>query len=79
LKWQDKLQWVPEAAEALENLKKHLQSPPILTAPLPVEELLLYVAATTHIVRAAIVVERPEEGHAYGVQRPVYFTSEVLS
>ena len=26
-----------------------------------------------------IVVERPEEGHAYGVQRPVYFISEVLS
>jgi hypothetical protein len=25
------------------------------------------------------VVERPEEGHAYGVQRPVYFVSEVLS
>jgi len=25
------------------------------------------------------VVECPEEGHAYGVQRPVYFISEVLS
>jgi hypothetical protein len=27
----------------------------------------------------AIVVERQEEGHAFGVQRPVYFISEVLS
>ena len=27
----------------------------------------------------AIVVERLEEGHAYGVQRPVYFISKVLS
>ena len=26
-----------------------------------------------------IVVEHKEEGHAYGVQRPVYFISEVLS
>jgi hypothetical protein len=26
-----------------------------------------------------IVVERPEEGHAFGVQRPVYFISEFLS
>jgi hypothetical protein len=27
----------------------------------------------------AIMVERQEEGHAFGVQRPVYFISEVLS
>jgi hypothetical protein len=31
------------------------------------------------VVSTAIVVKRPEEGHAYGVQRPVYFISEVLS
>jgi ribonuclease HI len=30
-------------------------------------------------VRSAIVVERQEDGHAYLVQRPVYFVSEVLS
>jgi hypothetical protein len=30
------------------------------------------------VVSAAIVVER-EEGHAYKVQRPVYYISEVLS
>ena len=41
--------------------------------------MLLYIAATTHVVSTAIVVERKEEGHAYGVQRPVYFISEVLS
>jgi hypothetical protein len=35
--------------------------------------------ATTHIVNMAIVVERQEEGHAIGVQRTVYFISEVLS
>ena len=46
---------------------------------MPGEEMLLYIAATTHIVCIAIVVERNEEGHAYGVQRPVYFISEVLS
>ena len=56
-----------------------LQSSPILTAPLPGEELLLYIASTTHVVSTAIVVERSEEGHAYGVYRPVYFISEVLS
>jgi hypothetical protein len=30
------------------------------------------------VVSTAIVVERQEEGHAYLVQRPVYFVSEVL-
>jgi hypothetical protein len=43
------------------------------------EALLIYVAATTQVVSAAIVVERQEEGHALLVQRPVYFISEVLS
>ena len=47
LKRQDKFEWTTEAAEALENLKHHLQSPPILTAPLTGEELL-YIAATTY-------------------------------
>ena len=78
-KRQDEFEWTTEAAEALENLKDHLQSPPVLTATLPGEELLLYIAATTHVVSTAIVVERLEEGHAYGVQRLVYFISEVLS
>jgi hypothetical protein len=46
---------------------------------LPGEDLLLYIVATTHVVSSAIVVERGEEGHAFGVQTPVYFISEVLS
>jgi hypothetical protein len=73
LKRQDKFQWMDEAKRALQDLKHHLQSPPILTAPLPGEDLLLYIAATTHVVSSAIVVERGEEGHAFGVQRPIYF------
>ena len=79
LKKQDKFRWSQEVADALKNLKQHLQTPPILTAPTPGEELLLYITGTTHIVSTAIVVERNEEGHTYGVQRPVYFISEVLS
>jgi hypothetical protein len=79
LKCQDKFQWTEEAVRVLQDLKHHLQSPPILIAPLPGEDLLLYIAATIHVVSSAIVVERGEEGHAFGVQRPVYFVSEVLS
>jgi hypothetical protein len=79
LKHQDKFQWTEEDERALQDLKHHLQSPPVLTTPLPGADLLLYIAATTHVVSGAIVVERSEEGHAFGVQRPVYFVSEVLS
>jgi hypothetical protein len=75
LKWQDKFQWTEEAERALQDLKQHLQSPSVLTAPLPGEDLLLYIATTTHVVSSAIVVERSKEGHAFGVQRPVYFIS----
>src|SRR6185369_2743353 len=58
LKRQDKFEWTTEAAEALENLKHHLQSPLILIAPLPDEELLLYIAATTDVGSTAIEVRR---------------------
>jgi hypothetical protein len=40
--------------------------------------MLLYIAATTTMVSAAIIVER-EEGHAFKVQRPIYYVSQVLS
>jgi hypothetical protein len=56
-----------------------LSNPLIFVPPSTGEPLLLYVAATTQVVSAAVVVERTEEGHALPVQRPVYFISEVLS
>jgi hypothetical protein len=33
LKLHDKFKWTEEASQALQDLKHHLQSPPILTAP----------------------------------------------
>jgi hypothetical protein len=41
--------------------------------------LLLYIAATTQVISAAIVVEWEEPGHVYKVQQPVYYISKVLS
>ena len=43
------------------------------------ESLMLYIAATTQVVSATLVVEREEEGHTLKVQRPIYFISVVLS
>ena len=75
----ERFSWTPEAEEALDNLKETLTSAPVLVPPQPAKPLLLYVASTTQVVSAAVVVERQEEGHALPVQRPIYFVSEVLS
>jgi hypothetical protein len=79
LKHQEKFVWTPEADQALAQLKDFLSKPPVLTAPRKGEQLLLYLAATTHVVSTSIIVERQEDGHADPVHRPVYFVSEVLS
>jgi hypothetical protein len=64
---------------ALDKLKATLAHAPISTPPRGDEPLYLYIAATTQVVSAVIVVERTEEGHTLPVQRPVYYVSEVLS
>ena len=51
----------------------------ILVAPERREPLLLYVAASNHVVSAALVVEREEPRLHLKVQRPVYFIGEVLT
>ena len=79
LRKSERFSWTPEVEEALAKLKALLTNPPILVPPTKGKALLLYVAATTQVVSAAIVAERQEEGHALPVQRPVYFISEVLS
>ena len=68
-----------EADMAFEQLKLFLTKPPIMTAPQPDETLLIYIAATSRVISTTIVVEREEVGHAYKVQCPVYFISEVLN
>jgi hypothetical protein len=84
LKKVDKFQWTTEAQEALDALKKFLTTPPVLkpqrqaTSDQLTENLLLYIFCTTHVVSTTLVVERAKEVHAYPVQHPVYFISEVL-
>jgi dsDNA-binding SOS-regulon protein len=75
----DKFEWTEEADVAFTQLKKVLSTPPVLVAPNEKEPLLLYIAATHQVVSTVLLVERREEGKAHGVQRPVYFVSEVLS
>jgi ribonuclease HI len=72
------------SSRALDALKKFLTTSPVLKPPRratpnqPAEDLLLYISCTTHVVSTVLVVERAEDGHAYPVQHPIYFISEVL-
>jgi hypothetical protein len=75
----ERFSWTVEAQEALDKLKETLSRAPILTPPQNGEPLYLYIAATTQVVSAVIVVEQTEDGHALPVQRLVYYVSEVLS
>jgi len=65
--------WDDEAKRSFQELKDYLQVPPILTPPEPNAVLLMYILAMTHVVSKVLEVERTREGHAYGVQCPVYF------
>jgi hypothetical protein len=58
LKHQEKFVWTIEADQALAQLKDFLSKPPVLTTPRKGEKLLLYLAATTHVVSTASVAER---------------------
>ena len=67
LKKTDAFVWTKEAQQALESLKASLTMAPILVAP-EQGEPLLYVAASNHVVSAAMVIEREEPGHHRKVQ-----------
>jgi hypothetical protein len=56
-----------------------LSTPPVLVAPNEKEPLLVYIAATHQVVSTMLIVEQSEEGKSYGVQRLVYFLSEIPS
>jgi hypothetical protein len=74
-----KFELTEEEDVAFSQLKKVLSTPPVLVAPKEKEQLLLYIAATHQVVSTVLVVKRSNKGKVHGVQRPVYFLSEVLS
>ena len=70
---------MPKADKAFAELKQFLTMPPVKMAPQAGETLLIYIAATNRVISTTIVVEWEEARHAYKVQCPVYFISEVLN
>jgi hypothetical protein len=57
-----------EAQKAIDDLKMLISKPSVLASPKPGETLLLYVATTTQVISATLVVEREEPKNVYKVQ-----------
>nr|GEZ36536.1 reverse transcriptase domain-containing protein [Tanacetum cinerariifolium] len=64
--------WTAEAEQAFQQLKQHLSDLPLLAAPKPKEELIMYLSATQGAISAVLMTER---GTA---QMSVYFISRAL-
>nr|GFB93734.1 reverse transcriptase domain-containing protein [Tanacetum cinerariifolium] len=64
--------WTTEAEQAFQQLKKHLSALPMLAAPKPQEELIMYLSATHRAISAVLLTERG------AIQTPVYFISRAL-
>jgi hypothetical protein len=79
MKKSDEFVWTDEVDTALKDLKIVLSTTPVLAAPEDQEPMLLYMVATNMVVSIVIMLECKEEAQEYGVQRPVYYVSEVLT
>ncbi|GKB08111.1 reverse transcriptase domain-containing protein [Tanacetum coccineum] len=64
--------WTPEAKRAFQNMKKCIAELPIVTAPKPKEELIMYLCAAMEAVSAVLLTERDLR------QVPIYFVSHAL-
>nr|GEU99039.1 reverse transcriptase domain-containing protein [Tanacetum cinerariifolium] len=64
--------WTLEAKQAFKQLKQHLSELPLLVAPKPKEELIIYPSASYRAISAVLKTERGM------VQTPVYFLSHAL-
>nr|GEU68219.1 hypothetical protein [Tanacetum cinerariifolium] len=64
--------WTAEAEQAFKQLKQHLSKLPLLVAPKPNKELIIYLSATYGAISAVLMTERGT------VQTPIYFIRRAL-
>nr|GEZ40065.1 reverse transcriptase domain-containing protein [Tanacetum cinerariifolium] len=64
--------WTAEVEQAFQQLKQHLSELPLLVAPKPQEELIMYLSTTYGAVSAVLMTERGT------TQTPIYFISRAL-
>nr|GEW59130.1 reverse transcriptase domain-containing protein [Tanacetum cinerariifolium] len=64
--------WTAESKQAFKQLKQHLLELPLLVAPKPKEELIVYLSTTYEAISAVLMNERG------ATQTPIYFISHAL-
>ncbi|CAL9004835.1 unnamed protein product [Prunus brigantina] len=72
LKKGQKNKWDDECEVAFQNLKTYLTSPPLLSKPIPGEDLYIYLAVSDSTVSSSLIREE------LGAQHPVFYTSKAL-
>ncbi|KAL5547039.1 hypothetical protein UlMin_006726 [Ulmus minor] len=65
-------EWTPACEQALQDLKRYLTSPPLLSKPKDGEQLYIYLAVSEGAVSAVLVREEK------GKQFPIYYVSKSL-
>ena len=69
-KWKG-FRWNKKCERAFQDLKEYLMQPPMLMAPEPREDLLIYLSVFDHAMSALLLRDQ-------GVQQPVYYISKTL-
>nr|GEW57588.1 reverse transcriptase domain-containing protein [Tanacetum cinerariifolium] len=64
--------WTVEAEQSFKQLQQHLSELPLLVAPKPKEELIIYLSATYGAISAVLITKRGT------VQTPIYIISRAL-
>nr|GEZ08439.1 reverse transcriptase domain-containing protein [Tanacetum cinerariifolium] len=64
--------WTVKAEQAFKQLKQHLSELPLLVAPKPKEELIIYLSATYGAISEVLMTKKGT------VQTPIYFISRAL-
>nr|GEX29997.1 reverse transcriptase domain-containing protein [Tanacetum cinerariifolium] len=64
--------WTVEVEQDFKQLKQHLSELPLLVAPKPKEELIVYLSATYEAISAVLMTEKGV------IQTPIYFISRAL-
>nr|GEV54237.1 reverse transcriptase domain-containing protein [Tanacetum cinerariifolium] len=64
--------WTTKSEQAFQQLKHHLSELPLLVAPKPQEELIMYLSATYGAISAVLMTERR------AAKTPIYFISHTL-
>ncbi|GKA99972.1 reverse transcriptase domain-containing protein [Tanacetum coccineum] len=65
-------QWTPEAEKEFQDMKQCIAELPMVTAPRPKEELIIYLCVAREAFSAVLLTERDSQ------QMPVYFVSRAL-